>query len=103
MTDAETEETRIIQRKHLNEGLMHYDLPLSTSDGLMDWVLDHREPGGFLESVLRNDLSSAVGRADPSNSRKLIDIVRFLYNWVPSACWGSDERYENWKYRPIKE
>lgn len=45
--------------------------------------------GGFLEAVLANDLQEAVARADMNNTRRLGDIVAFVYYHVPIGCYGS--------------
>ena len=59
--------------------------------------LDHGiEPGGFLMSVLSNDLSGAVAHADAANRYRLFDIVKFLNGDVPDACWGSPEKVRAW-------
>lgn len=47
------------------------------------------KPGGFLTSVLENDLTGAVGRADHINIKRLPDIVKYIYNNIPSNVWGS--------------
>lgn len=53
-------------------------------------------PGGFLLSVLCNDLKDAAGRADMYNRRKLFEYVEYLYNHAPSICWGSKENVNAW-------
>lgn len=53
-------------------------------------------PGGFLFSVLTNDLCEAVARSDLGNRRKLFEYVQWLYNEAPSCCWGSREKVDNW-------
>lgn len=59
--------------------------------------VQHRIPtGGFLESVLSNDLREACGRADGQNRYLIYDIVHYLYNNVPGQCWGSSERVSAW-------
>ena len=52
--------------------------------------------GGFMEAVLSNDLVEACSRADNQNRYLLFDIVSYLYNNVPGACWGSRERVDRW-------
>jgi len=53
-------------------------------------------PGDFLTAVISNDLREASGRADVRNRRRLFEYVDYLYNFVPSICWGSKEKFENW-------
>lgn len=52
--------------------------------------------GDFLYAVLSNDLKGAFNRADSNNYRFMGDIIRYLWNYVPSACWGSPERVKAW-------
>lgn len=53
-------------------------------------------PGSFLEAVLRNNLKDAMGRADSRNRRRVFEYVEYLYNYAPTTCWGSNEKYEAW-------
>lgn len=54
-------------------------------------------PGGFLEAVLSNDLFGAMGRADSESRRILYDLVCFIYNKLPSACYGNREIVHAWE------
>lgn len=67
---------------------MHGALKRYIDDGIL--------PGGFLSAVLQNNLKEAVGRADHLNMDKLPDYIRFLYNFAPSPCWGSEEKVSAW-------
>jgi len=60
------------------------------------YVEDRIECGGFLDAVLRNDLSQAVGRADSSNMKIIPNYVCYLANSAPASCWGSDEKVAAW-------
>ena len=53
--------------------------------------------GGFLKSLLSNDLMGAMGRADEVNLKALPDWGNFLHNNVPSRCFGSPEAVNEWK------
>jgi len=65
--------------------------------GSIDRYIDQRiEPGGFLRAVLENNLKEAMGRADSINREALFDIVAYLYNCVPTTCWGSPEKVKDW-------
>ncbi len=58
---------------------------------------DHgRRTGGFLESVLHNDLSAAISRADHENIRIMRDIVGWCQMNLPSGAWKSPEAVEAW-------
>lgn len=52
--------------------------------------------GGFLTAVVCNDLQEAFGRADEDNRHQMFEIVSYLYNDCPSACWGSKTAHEKW-------
>jgi hypothetical protein len=68
----------------------HYYIPAHTQQALLDYVEHGYEPGGFLYSVLCNDLIGAVSRADASNLESLRDIAQFVYNEMPSNCHGNE-------------
>ncbi len=75
----------------------HYDgLPEGLRDGVKRYIEHHIPPGGFLEAVISNQLSEAFGRADEQNRRRLYEIVGWFYNYAPSTCWGSPEKYQIW-------
>ena len=52
--------------------------------------------GGQLTSVVQNDLRNAMGMADIARRQVLFAIVGYLYNDVPSVCWGSKEKHDAW-------
>jgi len=59
--------------------------------------VEHRIPtGSFLRAVLENNLSEALGRADEHNRGRIFEIVQYVYNELPSNCWGSKEAVTNW-------
>lgn len=53
-------------------------------------------PGDFLQAVLADSLTRTYGRADMGNQARLQDWVHWLYNDIPSTCWGSEEAIEEW-------
>lgn len=52
--------------------------------------------GGFLSSVVSNDLALAVMHADLKNRRRLVEYIQWLYNEAPSDCWGSRDQMNQW-------
>ncbi len=64
---------------------------------LMRYVQTGGYLGDFLTAVVENNLSEAVSRADEENRENLYDIVRLLYNYCPSSCWGSKEKRTEWQ------
>lgn len=63
---------------------------------LRRYVDDKIPTGGFLQSVLSNDLTEACVRADDINRYILFDIVKYIYNNLPMNCWGSPEKVQRW-------
>ncbi len=65
--------------------------------GLRLYLGEHRvEPGSFLRSVLENDLVHAAANADEHNQRALFEYARILHSYLPSICWGSSEKVNDW-------
>jgi hypothetical protein len=61
--------------------------------------------GDFLRSVLTNNLTLTICRADESNIKQIKEIVMFVNNELPSGCWGSLDKYESWltaRYASLK-
>ncbi len=71
-------------------------VPEHTIGGLDRYVEQRIAPGSFLQAVLENNLSEAMGRADHINRPALYDIVCYIYNDLPSTCWGSPEKVQAW-------
>ena len=71
-------------------------IPEITMNSLKRYI-EHRTPtGSFLQKVLENNLFEAIARADEENIIALKDIVLYIYNKAPSACWGSPEKVKEW-------
>lgn len=81
---------------HINEWKDYEGVPEHTRGALLRYRDRGYEPGGFLYSVLNNDLFGAVGRADAENIRALKDICGWVYNRLPSASWGNVDKIEAW-------
>lgn len=64
--------------------------------GMRLYIENRIPPGGFLTAVLSNNLKEACGRADSTNKYLLFEIVQWLYNEVPSVCWGSADNVQSW-------
>lgn len=71
-------------------------LPVHIRNGMRDYVEEGVMPGHFIQSVLMNDLVEAFARADATNSRRMRDIVEFVYNELPTPCWGSAQAIQTW-------
>jgi len=63
----------------------------------LDLYVNNRIPtGSFLQACLENNLAEAFGRADEFNRENLFEIVQYIYNDMPSCCWGSREIVKAW-------
>jgi len=82
---------------------LDYDMPGGIRDALDNWAQHGWPPGGFVLAVLHNDLSGAVGRADQWSMEALKTIVSYVYNELPSPCWGSTEKVEAWALRHAEQ
>jgi hypothetical protein len=67
-------------------------IPQLTREGIMRYVEHGRQPGGFLTSVLCNDLFGAVGKADRENLAALPVIVRWFANNCPALYGAANMR-----------
>lgn len=65
-------------------------------ESLNAWVMNARPVGGFLEAVLENNLVAAMSRADDENLRTLPAVVAYVYNELPSLCWGNPAKVKAW-------
>ena len=75
----------------------------STKDTFDLYVSHGAPPGGFVLSVLRNNLISAVCTADEENLRDLVEIVKYAYNELPGNCWGSPSAVTAWIAKKAEE
>lgn len=71
-------------------------LPEGLRFGMKMYIENHVRTGGFLRAVLSNNLVESFARADENNKAKLFDIVSWVYNEAPGACWGSEATVEAW-------
>lgn len=71
-------------------------IPERTLNSLVLYVEHGTSIGDFLYAVLSNDLVESVNCADTENAQVLSDIVRFVYNEIPSAAWGNPNKVNAW-------
>lgn len=60
------------------------------------YVWEGVQPGSQLDAMLRNDLRDTFACADECRRFLVPALVGILYNDLPGACWGSDERVRDW-------
>jgi len=80
----------------MEENFNGMSIPQRMKSTLAEYVIDHSWTGGFLERILINDLVGAVGKADNDNIKNIPAYINWLYNYAPTDCWGSKEKYEKW-------
>lgn len=85
----------MIDQKYLSDNYVQR-IPEHTLSSLIRYIEERTITGGFLDAVLCNDLKGACSRADSYNQPVIFEIVYFLYNYAPSACWGSPEKVDAW-------
>ena len=73
-------------------------IPDHTKEALDSYFLKGYEPGGFLTSVLTNNLYGAVTSADIANRHAIYEIVKWLTTdpIVPIHSWGTKDHVSNW-------
>lgn len=71
-------------------------IPERIMNNLLHYVAGDEFPGGFLYTVLCNDLFGAVGRADDEMKPLIPILVQYIYLEVPIGCHGSPEKVEAW-------
>lgn len=72
-------------------------VPEHLRDGLRRYVEQRIRPGGFLQSVLENDLIGAVARADWTFSLSELRLLcQWIWTYTPSACHGSGIAFQSW-------
>jgi hypothetical protein len=85
-----------------------HTIPHHMREAVIDWV-ERAEPhpdgmGSFFWSLLVKDFFEACCRADEMNALCMRQWALFLYNDVPSECWGSPAKLVAWydKHHPPK-
>jgi len=85
-----------VHEENLEKGLKKYRIPLYMHKTIRAYVNDHKVPGQFLQSVIKNDLREAVMRADDKNLLAMKGWLGLLHYYTPMSCSGSTENYESW-------
>lgn len=71
-------------------------IPERTRNSIRRYVVDKVPPRHFVTAVLENNLFEAFGRGDEENLDALKEIVIYIYNEIPSGCWGSPRKVKAW-------
>ena len=72
------------------------NIPDYMREGLVRYILRGTPPGGFMTSLLCNDLMGAFAQADSTNILRLADYAAFFWNVAPRSCFGSAENVSAW-------
>jgi len=73
-----------------------FSIPPRILEAINDFVWYGVKPGSFVSSVLSNDLIDAVVYADDISLQAIRPICKYVYNAVPSKCWGSREKVQDY-------
>ena len=93
-----------LEEAAIEEKMRQYDLPIYMISGMVNYLVHHVEPGSFMRSMLENDLSESLRRADPENRVKLRTWLSFMEREVPPEAWGSKKSVRLWlENKPKKE
>ncbi len=71
-------------------------IPSYMHNSLVYYILRGIQPGDFLTSFLRGDLFDAMGYADDINCNSFYNYCKFLHNYAPTNCFGSEEIIYSW-------
>jgi len=81
---------------HLQVTLEEHNVPVSLHEGIIRYIEGHIRPGGFLRSVIVNDLLATYLTADKDNLPMIENIVRWFHAEAPGNCWGSEDAFRDW-------
>lgn len=70
--------------------------PNGTGPSFQRYIEDGILPGGFLQAVLADKLYLAVGRADQTNVRLLLEYYYWMLEFLPGNSYGSPEKMKAW-------
>lgn len=70
--------------------------PPHLQGGMKRYIEEKVAPGHFLRFALENNLVQSINRADGESLGTLTALASFIYNELPTACWGSKEKVDQW-------
>lgn len=73
-----------------------WGLPPQGAWSMAEYLVRGTDPGGFICSVMSNDLVGAFGRADSTNIELLKYYAKAVYNEAPTAATGSYDKVSAW-------
>jgi len=69
-------------------------IPERVLEAINLYATEGQPTGGFVKSVLCNDLFGAIGRADSMSLAAIDAICCYVFNALPADCHGSPEAYK---------
>ena len=78
----------------------YHDAPAAVLAAINRWVQYRDYPGNFVTRLLCNDLIGTVQSADPHALAAMPIILRYLHNEVPTQCYGSEDKVNEWGEGP---
>lgn len=73
------------------------NLPEHMRGGVMAYLMDGREVGGFLTALFEGDKEHAIKKADPLNRAAWPHWLRLVDDYMPIASVGSREKAQRWR------
>lgn len=90
------EREKILKQLEEDEPDYASEIPPAVLHSLQSYVAYGHSVGHFLTAVLEDRLFDAVCRADENSLRGLRPLIHYIYNRLPSLCWGSPEARKAW-------
>ncbi len=72
-------------------------IPQHMREGVRAHIQYGHPTGDFLTALFSNDFREIMLRADATNLAAIREWANYLYNYAPSACWGSRETVRLWR------
>lgn len=66
-------------------------VPPHIREGIRNYIENKTPLGGFLSSMLSNNLRGTLEKADEINQKHIYSIYRWFYNHSPSGCMYYDK------------
>ena len=86
----------LLTKERLNLLFTANHMPEHMEEGLYLYLTYRVKPGSFMLAILCNDLIGAAEKADSINRAALFKWAKFLCNFLPTACYGNEEKVTNW-------
>jgi len=84
------------EEQKFSEKASDYGIPQIMHRPVFRYVRYGELGGPFLTALMENDFMAILREADGINKRVLENWARFIYNALPSGCWGSREQVIRW-------